>query len=116
MRLRYLVVALSIFAMTACVDKEFRLDKVSTEVMVGSGTTTIPLGYLEKQKLGDLITVEDVEGLTVDAMGNYSLSFEGEGDEFTVDGINNTFEIEKTITTFSTKYPSWIQQNITGNV
>ena len=107
MRLRYLVVALSIFAMTACVDKEFRLDKVSTEVMVGSGTTTIPLGYLEKQKLGDLITVEDVEGLTVDAMGNYSLSFEGEGDEFTVDGINNTFEIEKTITTFSTKYPSF---------
>lgn len=107
MKLRYWVMALSLFAMTACVDKEFRLDKVSKEVVVGGETTTLPLGYLGKQKLGDLITLEDVDGLKIDNEGNYSLSFEGEGDEFTVDGINNTFEIEKTITTFSTKYPSF---------
>lgn len=112
MKLHYLVVAFSLFAVTACVDEGFRLDEVSKEVMVGGGTTTLPLGHLDKQKLGEFITVEDIEGLTIDANGNYSLSFEGEGDKISIDGIDNTFDIEKTVTTFSTKYPAF---NITGD-
>ena len=112
MKLHYLAVACALFAVTACVDEGFRLDEVSKEIMVGGGTTTLPLGYLDKQRLGDLITVEDIEGLSVDANGNYSLSFEGEGDEFSIDGIDNTFDIDKTVTTFSTSYPAF---NITGD-
>ncbi len=112
MKLRYLAVAYILCAMVACVDKDFKLDEVSKEIMVGGGTTTLPLGYLEKQMLGDLISLEDVEGLSVDANGNYSLSFDGDGDNISIDGIDNSFDIEKTVTTFSTEYPAF---DITGD-
>jgi hypothetical protein len=58
-RLRYLVAVMVILAATACVDDGFQLDEASTQVTVGGDVTTLPLGYLEKQKLGDIhITVE----------------------------------------------------------
>ncbi len=107
MRLRYGIVAIAILAATACVDEEFRLDEVSTEVSIGGDVTALPIGYLEKQKLGDIIDLDDVEGLQMDQNGNYSLAFDGDGDEISIDGIENKFDIEKTITTFSTEYPSF---------
>ena len=107
MRLRYLVPAMALFAATACVDEEFQLDKASSQVTIGGDVTTLPLGYLEKQRLGDFITIEDVEGLNIDANGNYSLSFDGDGDEISIDGIENSFDIEKTVTTFSADYPAF---------
>ena len=87
MRLRYFVAAMCLLAATACVDEGFRLDKVSTEVAIGGDVTVLPLGYLEKQKLGDFVKPEDLEGLKVDENGNYSLFFDGEGDEISIDGI-----------------------------
>ena len=125
MRMRYLVVAMALFATTACVDESFQVDKASTQVTIGGDVTTLPLGYLEKQRLGDFIAVEDLEGLKVDKNGNYSLSFVGEGEEISIDGIENSFDIEKTVTTFVADYPAFdltgaacsIQQpfNITPN-
>ena len=111
MKLRYLVAAMALFAVTACVDDSFQLDKASTQVTIGGDVTTLPLGYLEKQKLGDLINLEDVEGMKVDENGNYSLSFDGAGEEISIEGIENSFNIAKSVTTFSTKYPSF---DITG--
>lgn len=123
--MRYLVVAMALFAATACVDESFQIDKASTQVTIGGDVTTLPLGYLEKQKLGDFIAVEDLEGLTLDKNGNYSLSFVGDGEEISIDGIENSFDIEKTVTTFVADYPAFdltgaacsIQQpfNITPN-
>ena len=48
------------FATIACVDDSFRLDNISTEVTVGSGTTTLPLGYLNDKTLGELIEGQNI--------------------------------------------------------
>lgn len=34
-------------ATVSCVDDSFRLDNISTEVTVGTGTTVVPLGYFD---------------------------------------------------------------------
>lgn len=106
-RLCYFVAAIALFAVTACVDDGFQLDEASMQVTVGGDVTTLPLGYLEKQKLGDIINLEDVEGLTVDGNGNYALAFDGTGDEISIDGITSSFDIEKVVTTFTAEYPSF---------
>ncbi len=111
MRIKSLVAAIVLLTAASCVDKDFQLDKVSTEVAIGGDVTTLPLGYLERQKLGDIIDLEDIEGLSVDESGNYSLSFEGAKSEISIDGIENRFDIAKTISTFSTEYPTF---DITG--
>lgn len=106
-RLRYLVAVMVILAATACVDDGFQLDEASTQVTVGGDVTTLPLGYLEKQKLGDIINLEDVEGLKVDESGNYALVFDGDGDEISIDGITKSFDIEDIVTNFTAEYPSF---------
>ncbi len=113
MKLRECVALAALLAATACVDKEFQLDNVSTEVTIGGDVTTLPLGYLENQRLGDIISLDDIEGLMLDQNGNYALAYNGEGDEITIDGVETEFNIEKTVTTFSTEYPSF---GITGAV
>lgn len=107
MKLRYLVAVMALFAATACVDESFQIDKASTQVAIGGDITTLPLGYLGQKKLGDMISVEELEGLEMDANGNYSFSFSGDGEEISVDGIENSFNIKKTMTTFAGDYPSF---------
>ena len=107
MRLCYWVIAMALFAMTACVDESFQIDKASSQVAIGGDITTLPLGYLEEKKLGDLISVEDLEGLKLDENGNYSLSFSGDGEEISIDGVENSFSIKKTMTTFVGNYPAF---------
>ncbi len=111
MRLKSLVAAFLSIAAMSCVDKDFQLDKVSTEVAIGGQVTTIPLGYLEKQRLGDIIDLDSANGLTIDKDGNYSLTFDGEESEITIEGVENRFNIAKTMTSFSTEYPAF---DITG--
>ena len=85
------IAAATVIAMTAaslsvsCVDEEFRLDDISGEITVGQGDVTIPLGFLKTKTLGEIIG-EDIDELTVDADGNYSISYSG-GDRFDIDGI-----------------------------
>ena len=66
--------AISAFALLACVDDSFNLDDVSTEVTLGSGTTTLPLGYLENKTLEELLG-GDIEGLLKDEEGNLSYNY-----------------------------------------
>lgn len=107
MRLCYWFVAMALFAATSCVDESFQIDKASTQVAIGGDITTLPLGYLEEKKLGDLISVEDLEGLVMDANGNYSLSFAGDGESISIDGVESSFNIKRTMTTFVGDYPAF---------
>lgn len=111
MKLKSLFAAIFLLTATSCVDKDFQIDNVSTQVAVGGDITTLPLGYLDKQKLGDILDTDGIEALSTDADGNYSLSFSGGKSHISIDGIENKFDIPRTTTTFSTEYPSF---EITG--
>lgn len=99
--------AVCAFTAIACVDKSFNIDDVSKEVTLGSGTTTVPLGYLENKSLGDLLEGEDIEGLIIDENGNLSFSYEGEGETIKVEGISTEFEIPKIESSFEVEYPEF---------
>ena len=59
---RCLAVVCAIVAVS-CVDKDFSVDKVSTEVSVFEGKTVLPIGTFEKVYLGDLLG--DVESSVI---------------------------------------------------
>ncbi len=99
---------LSVLCLTACVDKDFSLDNISTEISVGGETTTLPLGYIEKKSLGEIIEADDMEGLRIDPeTGEYSLSFEGEEEQIAIEGIDSHFSIPEIMGHFETDYPSF---------
>ena len=99
--------AICAFATVACVDDSFDVSSVSTEVTVGSGTTTIPLGYLEKKSIGDLLSNQEIAGLETDEEGNLSFKFSGEGDSIDVEGITTEFEIPEIVNEFTVEYPQF---------
>lgn len=102
-----LIGAVCAFTAIACVDKSFNIDDVSKEVTLGSGTTTVPLGYLENKSLGDLLEGEDIEGLIIDESGNLSFSYEGESKTIEVEGISTEFEIPQIENSFEVEYPEF---------
>ena len=102
-----LIGAVCAFATVSCVDSTFSVDDLSTEVTLIEGTTTVPLGYLNKQTLGDLIGDVEVQGLECDENGNYVLNFNGEGDTIEIEGITTNFTVPSTVTSFSMECPSF---------
>lgn len=103
-----LLLAVVVVMMTACVDKSFDLADVSTEVTVGQGTTTLPLGYLEKKSFGDLLGDEKLEGLNVDPeTGDYSLSFTSDEEAVYFPSIDNTIYIPRTASAVNIDYPTF---------
>ncbi len=115
--LRCLVVVLCAWTATACVDKDFRLDEVSQEVtLFGSEATTLPLGYLNKQMLSEIVDSEDLEGLTMDDEGNYVLSYAGEPESIAIEGVDSHFEIPRTVSTFTTSYPKFDLEDETYSI
>lgn len=98
--------AISAFALVACVDDSFNLDDVSTEVTIGGGTTTLPLGYLENKTLEDLLG-GDIEGLLKDEEGNLSFNYSGEGDTIDIEGISTEFDIPQISKSFDVDYPKF---------
>ena len=99
--------AVCAFATIACVDQSFDLNNISQEVTVGSGTTTLPLGYLETKSLGDMLGDQNVEGLTIDENGNFTFSYEGETETIDIEGISTEFEIPQIESSFDVDYPSF---------
>lgn len=95
------------FALVACVDNSFNLDDVSTEVTIGSGTTTLPLGYLENKTISDLLGGQDIEGLEKDEHGNLSFNYSGEGDTIDIDNISTEFDIPEVHNSFTVGYPDF---------
>ena len=102
-----LLAAVCAFATIACVDDSFRLDNISTEVTVGSGTTTLPLGYLNDKTLGELIEGQNIEGLHIADNGDISFSFVGESETIDIEGISTEFEIPQINTPFVVEYPDF---------
>ena len=98
--------AISAFALLACVDDSFNLDDVSTEVTLGSGTTTLPLGYLEDKTLEELLG-GDIEGLLKDEEGNLSYNYSGEGDTIDIEGISTEFDIPQISKSFDVDFPKF---------
>ena len=94
-----------IIVTSSCVDNNYRIDEVSTEVTIASGKTTLPIGYLENKTLGDLLA--RIEGLSVDADGNYSFSISGEGESVKIDGIQNSFSVPAAQNKFNIDCPSF---------
>ena len=98
-----------LLATIGCVDNNFRIDEVSTEVTVGAGTTVVPLANLDKTTLAELlegVDEADLQWLNVDAEGNYSAQFDGEGAYVEVKGINSTINVPAVNTSFYSQYPS----------
>ena len=111
-------------AIVSCVDSTFSVDDLSTEVTLVEGTTTVPLGYLNKQTLGDIIGDIEAQGLECDDNGNYVLNYEGEGETIEIEGITTNFSVPSTMTSFSLECPSFdigmnavvIQEEATVNI
>ena len=99
--------AVCAFAAAACVDRSFNLDDVSTEVTLGSGTTTLPLGYLGKKTLGELLGDSEIDGLVKDEEGNYSFVYAGENSVVEIEDITAEFEIPEIETLFKADYPQY---------
>ena len=99
--------AVCAFATIACVDQSFDLNNVSTEVTVGSGTTTLPLGYLNDKSLGELLEGNDIEGLHIDENGNISYRYAGESETIDIEGMTNEFEIPQISNPFIVEYPDF---------
>ncbi len=89
------VVAVSVMALciVSCVDNDFRLDEVSTEVTVGGDEIIVPLGKMERKTLGDVIG-DELEFLKTAADGSYALSFSSYGEnsdkweKIAIDGVS----------------------------
>ena len=93
----------------ACVDEDFSFDKVSKEVSVIDGKTTLPIGSLEKQTLGSLLgaDTELPAGFVKNEDGSYTFTdgmepeSAGLGDfdlsqltSFTLDRMASEFDVD----------------------
>ena len=99
--------AVCAFATIACVDQSFDLNDISKEVTVGSGKTTLPIGYIEDKTIGDLLEGQEIDGLTIDENGNLSFSYEGNNETINIDSISTEFEIPQIESSFEVDYPSF---------
>lgn len=94
----------------ACVDEDFSFDKVSKEVSVLDGETTLPIGTLEKQTLGDLLgtDTELPEGIIKREDGSYEFFYELETTSVSVDDFElpSSFDIAASSSSFNIDLPS----------
>lgn len=107
--------AICMFTAVGCVDESYRIDEVSTEVTVAEGTTTLPVGHLNKKMLGDLLKDVNIEGLRQNGDGGYEFCFTGTGDDVKIEGIDHLIEIPQINTQFNAEYPTFdIKEGIKG--
>lgn len=98
--------AVCAFTAVACVDDSFDVNNVSTEVTIGDGTTTLPLGYLDNKTIADLLGPDKLEEF-MDDEGNLTFNFSGEGDSIDIEGITTDFEIPEIRNSFNVAYPEF---------
>ena len=70
----------------SCVDKEFQLGDISSEITIGGEDFNLPLGYVGEKTIEEIIG-KNIEEMHADAAGNYSIGYTGEG-SFSIDGIS----------------------------
>lgn len=99
--------AISLFVLVSCVNDSFDLDNVSKEVTLGSGTTIVPLGYIENKTLETMLGNAGIEGLQTDENGNLSYKFSGSGDTLHFESMSTEFEIPEIAVSFDVEYPQF---------
>ena len=74
---------------------------------MGSGTTTLPLGYLNDKSLGELLEGNDIEGLHADENGDLSYRYAGESETIDIEGVTTEFDIPEVTSPFIVEYPDF---------
>ena len=104
--LRCLAVVCAV-VVVSCVDKNYNLDDVSTEVTVITNKTKLFIGELENKSIGDLLGDKEVDGLVKDENGNFTYSYSGKGEPQTIDGIDASYTVPGIENKFKVDYPSF---------
>lgn len=104
--LRCLAVVCAV-VIVSCVDKNYNLDDVSTEVTVITNKTKLFIGELENKSIGDLLGDKEVDGLVKDENGNFTYSYSGKGEPQTIDGIDASYTVPGIENEFKVDYPSF---------
>lgn len=100
-------VALSLVAMVACVDENFKVKDTSLEVTVGEGETVLPLAYMEKTTIKELFDMEDATDLTIDEEGNITYTYGGAAQSVDIEPFDTSFEVPASVSNiFSEAYPA----------
>ena len=104
--LRCLAVVCAV-VVVSCVDKNYNLDDVSTEVTVITNKTKLFIGELENKSIGDLLGNKEVEGLVKDENGNFTYSYSGKGEPQAIEGIDASYTVPGIKNKFKVDYPSF---------
>ena len=100
-------VALSLVAMVACVDENFKVKDTSLEVTVGGGETVLPLAFMEKTTIKELFDMEKATDLTIDEEGNITYTYGGAAQSVDIEPFNTSFEVPASVSNiFSEAYPA----------
>ena len=101
-----MVCAMSLLLVVGCVDENYRIDQVDTEVTIGAGTT-LPLGSLERMTIDDLLKdTEGLDTLLTQKDGRYVLGIGSDG-VYNVGGIEHIIDIPKVGGEFTVEYPDF---------
>lgn len=100
-------IALSLVAMVACVDENFKVKDTSLEVTVGGGETVLPLAFMEKTTIKELFDMEKATDLTIDEEGNITYTYGGAAQSVDIEPFNTSFEVPASVSNiFSEAYPA----------
>ena len=101
------LVALSLVAMVACVDENFKVKDTSLEVTVGEGETVLPLAYMEKTTIKELFDMEEATDLTIDEDGNITYTYGGAAQSVDIEPFDTSFEVPASVSNISSEaYPA----------
>ena len=75
-----------VFVLSSCVDEQYNLDNISSEVTIGGKEMVLPLAAIDPIELSSLLG-EGLEGL-YEEDGAYVMKFEGDGQSFSIDGFS----------------------------
>lgn len=102
MRNFYILLCLSLLFITSCVNKEYDIDNLNTEVTIASSGLALPLGETEYIRIKDFLKGENGDFLQRDPDGSFSISF---ADSLSLsEDINGVFSIPS-IPGVSLSYP-----------
>ena len=101
------LVALSLVAMVACVDENFKVKDTSLEVTIGDGETVLPLAFMEQTPLKELFDMEDATDLTIDEEGNITYTYGGAAQSVDIEPFDTSFEVPASVSNISSEaYPA----------
>ena len=99
--------ALVALLFVGCVDKSIDLEQLETTVGINCNELTLPLGYLEKVSISQILG-DDIEGITADPVtGDYAINIDVDNNIFEIKGSGNNFVIPKYMHKVDIDYPTF---------